>query len=404
MKANVAASSGRGGNVRRKSHSPYRYRKVFDGRKQPIRGLWIRNGKYLARITTENDAGVKEVRWVPLEGAGTVAQAQDALNTLLVDRSRNTLPVLKRTPKFSEYSTQYLAYYENVKDAKRPATIQKERGSIALWNAQIGELRLDKIRRVHINSFIEGRQADGISGRTVNLDVIVLRNVLKKAIDDGWLKVLPTQNMRPLKWTPRKRGLFSEEQIEGLCKAALEASKNGEQFVDYIRLMAYCGSRRNETLRLRWADVDWDNKQLTIGADGLSKNREVRHVDFNSKLEAHLKSMSERRDPETQWLFPSPQRGDRDASTKTFMESLKLARKKSGLMSFGFHDCRHFFISYAVMSGIDYMTVAKWVGHKDGGILIGKVYGHLAAEHSRRQAQRLNFGPALVAEPEAVEG
>jgi len=62
------------------------------------------------------------------------------------------------------------------------------------------------------------------------------------------------------------------------------------------------------------------------------------------------------------------------------MESLRLARKKSGLLNIGFHDCRHFFISYAVMSGIDYMTIARWVGHKDGGILIGKVYGHLSNE------------------------
>jgi hypothetical protein len=43
------------------------------------------------------------------------------------------------------------------------------------------------------------------------------------------------------------------------------------------------------------------------------------------------------------------------------------------------------------MSGIDYMTIAKWVGHKDGGILIGKVYGHLDATHVKKQAQRVNF-------------
>jgi hypothetical protein len=29
------------------------------------------------------------------------------------------------------------------------------------------------------------------------------------------------------------------------------------------------------------------------------------------------------------------------------------------------------------MSGIDFMTIAAWLGHKDGGTLIGKVYGHL---------------------------
>jgi site-specific recombinase XerD len=58
---------------------------------------------------------------------------------------------------------------------------------------------------------------------------------------------------------------------------------------------------------------------------------------------------------------------------------------------FGFHDYRHHFVSYCVMSGIDFLTIARWVGHKDGGILIGKVYGHLSHEHLKSAAQRLRF-------------
>jgi integrase len=386
------------------SHSRFKYKRVLDGRKQPIRGLWERNGKYIARIAVEDSDGMKRTRWVPLVGAGTVPQAQERLKALHVDRTRNDLPVLKRTPKLVDYAAAYFAYYDAVKDAKRPATIQKERGALKLWIEHIGGLRLDKIRRVHINSFIQKRQADGMLGRTVNLDIIALRNVLKRAIDDQWLKVLPTENLRPLKWTPHKRGLVTGADIEQICAAALEVSKNGEEFADYIRLMAYTGARRNEALRLKWSDVDFPRGQLTIGSDGLNKGREVRTVDFNSKLKEHLKGMCKRRAPDSEFLFPSPQRGDKDVSSKTFMESLRLARKESGLTTFSFHDCRHFFISYSVMSGVDFMTIAKWVGHKDGGVLIGKVYGHLADAHTKQQAQKLNFGPAVVALPQTATG
>jgi hypothetical protein len=45
------------------------------------------------------------------------------------------------------------------------------------------------------------------------------------------------------------------------------------------------------------------------------------------------------------------------------------------------------------MSGIDFMTIAAWVGHKDGGVLIGKVYGHLANEHRKAMADKLKFEP-----------
>jgi hypothetical protein len=47
--------------------------------------------------------------------------------------------------------------------------------------------------------------------------------------------------------------------------------------------------------------------------------------------------------------------------------------------------------------GVDFMTIAAWVGHRDGGVLIGKVYGHLANEHRKAMAQRVNMGPAAVA-------
>ena len=126
----------------------------------------------------------------------------------------------------------------------------------------------------------------------------------------------------------------------------------------------------SESLRLKWSDVDWKQRQLTIGSDGLSKNHKARVVDFNPKLEALLKDMDARKAPDTAWLFPSPQRGGGDRAAKTFRESLLIARKEAGLPKFGFHDCRHFFISMCVMSGIDFMTIAKWVGHQDGGLVL----------------------------------
>ena len=60
-----------------------------------------------------------------------------------------------------------------------------------------------------------------------------------------------------------------------------------------------------------------------------------------------------------------------------------------------------------VMSGIDFMTIARWVGHQDGGVLIGKVYGILSNEHAKRQAQKVEFGPeapAAALKPEVPAG
>ena len=32
------------------------------------------------------------------------------------------------------------------------------------------------------------------------------------------------------------------------------------------------------------------------------------------------------------------------------------------------------------------------VWHRDGGMLIGRTYGHLANEHTKRAAQKVSFG------------
>jgi integrase len=73
-----------------------------------------------------------------------------------------------------------------------------------------------------------------------------------------------------------------------------------------------------------------------------------------------------------------------------------LTREATGLPDFGFHDLRRFFASRAVMSGIDFLTVSRWLGHKDGGILLGKSYAHLANERRKTQASRLVFSPTVL--------
>jgi len=56
---------------------------------------------------------------------------------------------------------------------------------------------------------------------------------------------------------------------------------------------------------------------MTIGTGGISKNRGSRCVDFNPQLESLLQEMHMRRAPDSSYLFPSPQRGDRDVPART---------------------------------------------------------------------------------------
>jgi integrase len=417
MKANEAVSSP--ANKQSVQSHIASFAKVFDGRKQPIRGLWIRNGRFYAQLKIANAiTGVKKTKRVPLmdkesKPVETSAQAVAELKRLQTQRADDTLPVLQRTPKFQDYAKRYLEYIGSGQGAKKWSTVEKEKAILARWTEKLGELRIDQIKRVHVNRFIEARLKENVAPRTVNLDVIVFRVVMKRALSDGLIQRLPTEGLRPLKTTTVKRSLFTTADLELICKAAFETkqdkhsktvplTENAQQFVDYVRLMAYCGARRNEALGLKWDDVDFDHCQLFIrrqitrrGIETL-KNQEQRVVDFNPKLKAHLIDMQERYKDVSDWLFPSPQRGSKDTPAKDFRESMELVRDRAKRPNLGFHDCRHHFISMCVMSGVDFMTIAAWVGHKDGGVLIGKVYGHLANEHRKAMADKVNFGPIVL--------
>lgn len=396
------------------------FSKVLNGRKQPIRGLWVRNGRYYAQLTFDEPTGEKKTRRVPLldksgNPADSVAKATEAMERLRMGRSDNDLPVLTRTPKFADYVPKYLEYLRAGAGVKAESSIDKAESALNGWITKIGGVHLDKIRPIHVNTYRQERLEAGLSRRTVNLDVIALNGVLKKAREDGYIKTLPTEAITALPVPENeKRPLFTNEDLGRLCDAALAknpdgtpVTKNGQEFADYLRLMAYSGTRRNEALGLKWSDVNFDLEQLHVSRQvkgkGLAplKGKEVRQVQFSDALRAHLLAMKERRAPDTEWLFPSPQRGAKDIPAHSFRESLELARTHAAkdhphLANKGFHDCRHHFISYAVMCGTDFMTIASWVGHKDGGVLIGKVYGHLADDHKRAAASRLNFGPVAL--------
>jgi integrase len=374
----------------------YRFTIVKDSRNRKVRGLWRRGEKlYMqTRVAGENSA-----RRIPLEATTLDAAKAEMAKIREKKESSEGLPKKPKERRvFRDYAIGYINFQKQVGE-KKPRTIAREDHSLVHWKAAIGNVRLDKITKPMVTGFIKARLEAGVKPRTVNIDVIVLRNVLNEAKDDGLIANLPTEGIRPRKANTPVRPPLSPAKFEELCKNTCECRKNSQQLLDYLKLLAYSGARRDEALALKWEDVNFERKFLRVGADGNSKNSKARHVDFNSQLEAHLKDMVARRVPDSEWLFPSPQRGKIDRPTKTFRESFLIARENAKLNWVGFHDLRHYFASMAVMSGIDFKTIAEWLGHQDGGMLVGKVYGHLLPEHKQRMAERLVFSPSIVKIP-----
>ena len=70
-------------------------------------------------------------------------------------------------------------------------------------------------------------------------------------------------------------------------------------------------------------------------------------------------------------------------------QALDGACRRLGLPHLRVHDLRHFFASLCLSSGIDVATVARWLGHSDGGALLLRTYAHLLDDHSLASARKI---------------
>jgi integrase len=377
----------------------YPFIKCCDSRGRELRGLWRRNWRFYCQMQIPGK-GSRRVPLLDEQGrpVETVAEAVKARNRLLADRDAGRTPGPSITPPFSDYYLHYISWLESTK-AKSPLTIEKERSALKGWVRFLGTLRLNQITRKKINDYVVQRTArdNGVSNRTANLDVVALGNMLKFAKDEGWLKgELPTDNWKPLKYVAPRRSLLTWDQIQAICDEALAMNdgkpkyENGQFLADYIKLLAFSGARRQAALSLRWDQVDWSNRQLTL----FTKFDKTVIVDMNEKLEAHLKELWSRRNQDSPWVFPSPRAAENGpgyfANPQKLLDEVKADAE---MPDFRFHDLRHWFISSCAMAGIDALTIASWVGHSDGGKLIFSTYGHLNPQHKRDAAAKLQFTP-----------
>ena len=83
-------------------------------------------------------------------------------------------------------------------------------------------------------------------------------------------------------------------------------------------------------------------------------------------------------------------------------KALDRACKKVGTDRITHHDLRHLFATRCIESGVDIPTVSRWLGHKDGGALAMKTYGHLRREHSIAQAHRVTFTPGATKQADVI--
>lgn len=205
-----------------------------------------------------------------------------------------------------------------------------------------------------------------------------LRAVFDIAVKSGYRYDNPAMAIKRAKPCKRELHLPSESDFRKLVEAAEKTSPAGGLMIQFL---AYSGCRINEARHVLWSDVK--EKEIIVRGDPETgtKNSEVRRV----PIIAAMRELLAKHRPKT------PAKDERVLKSDSCRRTLKSACEAVGTPVITHHDLRHLFATRCIESGVEIPTVSRWLGHKDGGALAMKTYGHLRNEHSMKMAEKVTF-------------
>lgn len=207
---------------------------------------------------------------------------------------------------------------------------------------------------------------------TINRYRALLSLTYRLAIRNGKVKENPARLVHHrLEDNARIRFLSPEEETK--LRTAI-ASACPEQLAE-LELALHTGMRLSEQYGLRWQDVSFTRRTLTILR---SKNGSARYVSLNKSALAALETL-EKRAKGAEFVC-----GGAREPRRWFEPAVKAA----GLGAFSWHCLRHTFASRLVMAGVDIRTVQELLGHKTISMTVR--YSHLAPKHTLAAVERLD--------------
>lgn len=391
--------------------------KVKDASRRRVKNLEARCHTYYARLTFNG----KTRRYTLKAKWGDVEAAKDELANLRKDGP----PTDAVKTGFKDFVLE--TFLPNRFAKKSPATASTEdlrcRGVLI---PKFGNEPMAKITPGAISRFLTElsdrtvlrRQADGrlvpkgLSKTTVHAYQELLRAIFKHAVTVHHLRrdnPCDGLDFNAEKAAPKR--LMTREEVHRIAEWMRANCRMGELLADAFLFLAYTGARMTSGLNAEWAMVNFAANTVCLTR---TKNGDPVHMKMTDGLRTVLLRVHARQGATpSRLLFPTYRTpaSTEDKPMKQFRDSVHRACRALGLEKVGFHHLRHFFASEAVMAGVPNMTVALLLGHKDGGKLVGEVYGHLSPRHMTDALEMLNkreaatapaTGPALVPLPKAA--
>lgn len=203
----------------------------------------------------------------------------------------------------------------------------------------------------------------------------------------------PTAGLKRRKIVKRQLNMPSAAVMNEIIENIRSQGKaHSQEAADYVQFLAYAGCRRGQAQALTWADVGEEWIEFRAGVEG-SKGAKTRRLPISGPLREAISRLRQLRkgDAKEKAALSGPV-----FKLKSPRNAFENACERLGVHHLRIHDLRHFFATYALECGVDVPTVSKWLGHKDGGVLVLQTYGHLRDEHSLASVEKLRQTPAPV--------
>lgn len=254
--------------------------------------------------------------------------------------------------------------------------------------------RPDKLTDFAISHYIKHRKEAGASTATINRELSTLSHFLNRAVEWKWLRADQRPKIAKGAETRKKIVVLSAADQKALMKAAIGDQDPLTWLFAAIALGT--GMRHSEILRIKWSDIDPDNRRIYIGKAKAGQ----REQPIPAALATTLVKEREQIGKADAYLFPTARSDAKHAHRLAMSAQFRRAviRAKLDPSKVTPHVLRHTAITGLVRAGVDLPTIQRISGHKTLAMVLR--YTHLSDDHIDQAVAKMDtaFSDAITPE------